>query len=123
MDCEIKNKQIEQKQWLELAGVNLADLAADIDRYIAGKAAERLQVIETIQGLDSAKEYELLHLRYIQGMPLKDIADRWGWDYSRVTTMHRRALKHVQALLDHSAHRQPSEDFGDSNASVRTGSE
>lgn len=125
IDTVIENKLIEQRQWKELA-MNITanmdgekvkssststskmadavieciamedEIAAAVDRLVE----EKQKVVRTLEQLNSPTEYRILHMRYIQYIPLKDIADRIGKDYTWVTTTHGRALKSVQNILD-----------------------
>lgn len=127
LDARIRNKLIEKQQWKEIAlGVTASmdgervqssgakskmanavercvDAEAEIDRLIDELVDTKKSVIQTIEMLDSATEYKLLHLRYIQFMPLKYIADDWNVEYTTVTTTHGRALKNVQRILERNA--------------------
>jgi DNA-directed RNA polymerase specialized sigma subunit len=58
------------------------------------------EVIQTIEQLDSATEYNVLHMRYIQYFSLQEIADHYNKEYGWVTTVHGRAIKSVQVVLD-----------------------
>lgn len=124
LDLRIKNKLIEQQQWrdialgitanmdgervqssgaknkIENAVIKLVDMGAEIDSLVDNLIEIKKEVIQTIERLDSAVEYDLLHRRYIQGMDLQEIADHYGKEYGWATTTHGRALKNVQALLD-----------------------
>lgn len=125
LDARIKNKLIEQVQWKEIAlsiSANMegervksstttkskmadavakcVDMEREIDSLIDNLIDLKKDVIQTIEKLDNATEYKLLHLRYIQFVPLKDIADMWGWEYTNVTTTHGRAITSVQRILD-----------------------
>ena len=62
--------------------------------------AEKKKVVRTIEELYSPTEYRVLHMRYIQYISLADIAEKMNKDYTWVTTVHGRAVKHVQDLLD-----------------------
>ena len=123
LDARIKNKLIEQQQWRDIAlGITAnmdgervqssgakskmadavercVDMEAEIDSLVDILIDTKKEVIQTIESLDSATEYKLLHLRYIQYIPLKDIADMWGTEYTNITTTHGRALKSVGLLL------------------------
>lgn len=124
LDVLIENKQIEQRQWQDLAMritanmdgervqstgskskmadavercLGIADEIADtIDNLIADKQ----KVIRVIEQVYSPTHYKILHLRYIQYMELNDIAEYLDKDYSAITTAHGRALKQVQAILN-----------------------
>ena len=125
IDARIKNKLIEQTQWRDIAlGITAnmegervkssttakskmadaigkcVDIEREIDNLIDILINKKKDVIQTIEQLDNATEYKLLHLRYIQFVPLKDIADMWDWEYTNVTTTHGRALHSVQRILD-----------------------
>lgn len=124
LDLQIKNKLIEKQQWKDIAlGITAnmdgervqstgakskmanaiercVDMEAEIDALVDKLVDTKKEVIQTIEQLDSPTEYNLLHLRYIQYIQLKDIADKWGMEYTNVTTIHGRALKNVQAIRE-----------------------
>jgi hypothetical protein len=125
LDARIKNKLIEQNQWREIAlGITAnmegervksstttkskmadavakcVDMEREIDSLVDNLIDLKKDVIQTLEMLDNATEYKLLHLRYIQYVPLKDIADMWDWEYTNVTTTHGRAITSVQRILD-----------------------
>ena len=66
-----------------------------IDRLVDRKQ----EIIATIEQLP-VTEYDLLHKKYIQGIELVDISIEMDKSYSWVTTVHGRALLHVQKILD-----------------------
>lgn len=72
-----------------------AEINADIDRLIAA----RQDIIKLIEQL-SAVEYDVLHKVYIQLKTFDVVAIETNHSYSWVTTVHGRALKHVQELLN-----------------------
>lgn len=124
IDALVENKLIEQRQWKDLA-LNITanmggervqssstttskmedavvkcimiedEIAAAVDRLIA----EKKKVVQTIEALRSPTEYRILHMRYIQYISLTDIADKLDKEYTWVTTVHGRAVKHVQDIL------------------------
>lgn len=124
IDAVIEFKLIEKQQWKDIAlGITAhmdgervqssgakdkmasavercVDAEQEIDALIDKLVDTKKEVIQTIEGLESPMWYKLLHLRYIQYVPLIDIADLWGMDYTNVTTMHGRALKAVQTILE-----------------------
>ena len=121
---QIKNKLIEQQQWRDIAlGITAnmegervqssgtkskmadavercVDMEAEIDNLVDLLIDTKKSVVQAIEKLDSATEYNVLHMRYIQDKSLQDIADQYGMDYSWATTVHGRALKGVQLILD-----------------------
>lgn len=128
LDVRIRNKLIEQRQWRDIAlGITAnmegervqssgakskmadaigrcVDMEAEIDSLIDTLVDLKKEVIQTIEQLDSAVEYDVLHRRYIQFQDLQDIADHYGKEYGWATTTHGRALKNVQCILDGRSH-------------------
>jgi hypothetical protein len=125
LDLRIKNKLIEKQQWKEIAMgitanmdgervqsssnskskmadavIKCVDTEAEIDRLIDELIDTKKEVIQTIEQLDSATEYNVLHMRYIQYLSLQDIADHYNRDYGWATTTHGRALKSVQEVME-----------------------
>lgn len=124
IDTIIENKLIEQRQWKALAysitanmegervqssgsKSKMADavikcltLADEIPECVDKLIAEKQKVVQTIEKLYSPTEYKILHLRYIQYIPLSQIAEKLDWEYSRVTTAHGRAVKNVERIMN-----------------------
>lgn len=127
LEAIIQNKQIEKQQWRDIAmGITasmegervqssgnqqkmasavakLVDMESEIDSLIDTLIDTKKEVIQTIERLDSPTEYKLLHLRYIQFVKLKDIAQMWDEEYTNITTTHGRAVKNVQEILNDKA--------------------
>lgn len=123
LDTMIQNKLIERKQWRDIAlGVTAnsdgervqasgrpskmadavdrcVDIEAEIDALVDKLVDSKREIIATIEQLN-ATEYDVLHKRYIQHLSYYEIADAKCRDYNWVTTIHGRALKSVQAILD-----------------------
>ena len=123
LDIQIRNKLAEQQQWRDIAlGITAhiggervqssgskskmgnaiekcVDMEKEIDNLIDKLVDTKREVISVIEQVRSASEYELLHLRYIQYVPLKDIAVKWKTEYTNVTSCHGRALKSVLSIL------------------------
>lgn len=124
LDMMILNKLAEQRQWRDIAlGITAnmegervqssgaktkmadavekcVDMEAEIDSLVDTLIDVKKDVIQTIEKLDSPVEYDVLHRRYIQYISLQDIADHYHYDYGWATTVHGRALKSLQAILD-----------------------
>ncbi len=124
LDILINNKLIEKKQWRDVAlsitgntegervqtsGVKskmasaidrCIDLEAQINSLIDKFIDTKMEVIATIEQVESPIEYNILHLRYIQYVDLQGIADYYGKEYGWATTTHGRAIKSVQDILD-----------------------
>lgn len=123
LDLMISNKLIEREQWKSMAtrtssqiggervqqsGSNqkmsdavcrYVDIDKQIDDCIDRFVDARNEVIRVIEQLEPV-EYDILHKVYVQYITLYDVADMYGKSYSWVTTVHGRALKNVQYILD-----------------------
>ena len=122
LDKMITNKVCEKEKWREVAlgttvqlsekvqtsstqqkmanaVVNYVDVEQVIDRYISQLADEKQDVIRTIEQLEET-HYDVLHKIYVQDFTFQDIADLYDKSYSWVTSIHGRALKKLQKLLD-----------------------
>ena len=123
LDALIECKQTEQQQWRDLAQsitagmggervqasgsqskladavAKCVDMEGEIAAVIDSLIATKSEVVHTIEQVDNATEYKLLHMRYIQHLPLKVIADKFLSDYTWATTTHGRAIKSVEAIM------------------------
>lgn len=123
LDTIINNKLIERAQWKAVAlGVtshsdgervkssgrpskmaDAVDKCVDMEREINSLIDKLIDlkrdVTSVIEQLN-ATEYDVLHKRYIQNMSYYEIAAAKHRDYNWVTTVHGRALKNVQRILD-----------------------
>lgn len=123
IDCLIKNKRIEIQQWKD-AAVNItgnmetervqatssqqkmADAVnnyVDLEREIIKNDIIRLnekkkEIISVIEQLP-ALHYDILHMCYIQGLDLKEIAYKLEKSYSTITTHNTNALAAVEKIL------------------------
>jgi RNase H-fold protein (predicted Holliday junction resolvase) len=127
VDAIIKNKLIEKHQWHDIAlGItanmdgervqssgakskmaNALDKCVDMEHEIDNLIDEfidlKREITHTLEQLQSPIQYKVLHMKYIQYDKYPefwDIADKFGKDYSWATTLHGRALKNVQKILD-----------------------
>ncbi len=122
IDTLISNKMAERQQWFDLATnmtpsqngervkssgdqnkiatamCNYIDLERQINEYIDELVEKRREVITTIEQLPEA-EYDVLHKVYVQYKTLYEVADERERTYSWVTTVHGRALKHLDNIL------------------------
>lgn len=94
IDTQIKNKKIELKT-ARVLGVSVNKIEGDVDMLFA----ERQEIISIIEGLPEA-EYDVLHKVYVQCKTLQEVAFERNISYSLTTTIHGRALKHVEGLLN-----------------------
>lgn len=123
LDLQIKNKLIEKQQWKDIAlGITsnmdgervqssgrktkmadaidrCVDMEAEIDRLVDKLVDTKKEVIETIEQLESPTQYDVLHMIYIQGKTLQEVADSYGMSYDWAATTHGRALKNVRIII------------------------
>ena len=71
------------------------EIALCIDKMIEAKK-DILAVIERL----SAAEYDIIHKIYVQHLNLYEVAAMSERSYSSITTLHGRALKSVQMIID-----------------------
>ncbi len=124
LDAKIQNKLIEQQQWRDVAMgitasvggdrvqssgsqqkmadavIKCVDMEREIDGLIDELIATKKDVINTIENLSSPTEYKIIHMRYIQNIGLKEIAEILKREYTTITTTHGRALKNIQNILN-----------------------
>lgn len=123
LDKLIENKLAEKEQWRAIATSTtqqmtpdrvqtsgnhqkmadaihkLIEIEAEIDACIDRLVDTKKEVISTLERLNPT-EYDLLHKVYVQYFTFDDVAIKRGKSYSWVTTVHGRALKNVQRMLD-----------------------
>jgi hypothetical protein len=87
------------QQQMEDSVIRYVDMEAEIEQRIRELTVERMQAIKMIEHLKT-EEYDLLHKIYVQGMYLNDVAEIHGKSYNWATTVHGRALKNVQTILN-----------------------
>lgn len=124
LDAIIKNKLIERAQWRDLAlGITAnmdgervqssgakdkmasavercVDMESEIDRAVDNLVDTKKDVIQTIEELYSATEYNVLHMRFIQYKTLEEIADHYNKNYEWAKKTCQRGMYHVQCVLN-----------------------
>lgn len=123
LDKLIENKLLEKEQWRAIATNATAqmngervqssknpgkmedaihrylEIDSEINRYIDNLVDTKKEIINLIEKL-SVAEYDLLHKVYVQYHTLDEVADLYDRSHSWATTVHGRALQHVQEILD-----------------------
>ena len=124
LDKLIENKLIEQAQWKSIAlgtsaqmngervqssgsqqkmadAVNrYIDIEHEIDGVIDNLIETKKKVIAVIEQLEDTTEYDLIHKMYVQYLTLYEVADLYGKTYSWATSIHGRALNHIQEIIN-----------------------
>lgn len=126
LNAMIENKAAEMAQWKSIAlgitansegervqssgsqqkmadAINrVIDLQAEINSMIDRLIDLKQEIIKTIERLN-ATEYDVLHKRYIQGMTFDEVGAAKNKSKSWATTVHGRALHHLNLILDEQA--------------------
>lgn len=87
------------KQKMADSVISYVDIEKEIDEQVDKLYDTRQEVISVIEKLNTT-EYDLLHKVYVQYFSLYEVADMYEKTYSWATTIHGRALKNVQKILD-----------------------
>jgi DNA-directed RNA polymerase specialized sigma24 family protein len=122
IDLQIKNKLVEKQQWKDIAlGITAnmdgervqssgsqqkmadaitkcIDMEEEINQLVDKLIDTKREVIAVIEQVKSPTQYDLLHLVYIQGLKLQEVADRYGMSYDWAATTHGRALQNVEEI-------------------------
>ena len=88
-----------EQQKMADAVVRYIDIERENDQYIDKLIEARKDVICVIEMLPVA-EYDILHKVYVQGFTLDEYAAKFNNSYIWATTIHGRALKNVQRILN-----------------------
>lgn len=123
LNRQIENKMIEREQWRSIAHnvssnwggervqssgnpdkmsnaiVNYLEIENEINACIAALIEKKKEIIGVIETLN-ADEYDLLHKVYVQGLTLGEAAYACDKSQTSISTLHGRALKKVQDLID-----------------------
>lgn len=77
----------------------MIEIDAEIDLCIEKLIEVKKDVINVIEQLPAA-EYDIIHKIYVQHIPLYEVSTMSDRSYSSITTLHGRALKNVQRILN-----------------------
>lgn len=126
LDRLIENKLAEREQWKAIATnvtqhlssdrvqtsgnpqkmsnavIKLVDIEKEIDEAVDKYVDTKREIIATITKLNATNEtyYNVLHKVYVQYFTLNEVADMYGKERSWIDTIHGRALKIVQRIID-----------------------
>ena len=71
----------------------------DVEREINALKSKKRAILDTIKKLPS-KEYRILYRVYAEGAMIKELPSEFKKSYSWVQMKKRRALEHLQIILD-----------------------
>lgn len=95
IDTQMKNKSIEAEQLKEVSETLAKKVSAEVEELFS----ERAKIIKTIEQL-SEVEYDVLYKIYVWEKTLYEIAADRDMSYSNVATIHGRALKRLENLIN-----------------------
>ena len=118
-DYIIANKLKEHRRWVEVAdgiggfsvgervqssrnlhkGADAISNYIDIEREIKELEKKRQNIIDVVQKL-SPIEYDILYKLYIEDHVMKELASEYHKSYAWVKEKKRKALAHLQEILD-----------------------
>ena len=87
------------KQKMADAVAKYVDIESEINAEIDKLANVRREIVLTIEALP-VDEYDMLYQVYVNCKELQDVATDMDKSYSWATTIHGRALAHLQKILD-----------------------
>ena len=84
---------------MENAILRIIEITEEIESDIENLKSAKREIASLIERL-KPMDYDFLHKVYVQQLTLYDVAALYGKSYSWATTIHGRALKNAQRLLD-----------------------
>ena len=124
IDVDIDNLLAERQQWedrktkitasmdgervqssgtkdnMAMAVIRCMEAEKEIEAEVAKLAAQKKKVTQTIAQLYSPIEKAVIHKRFVQYMTLQEIADHYGKSYEWAKDTCKRAVGHVQVILN-----------------------
>lgn len=95
IDTQIKNKSVEAQHLEKISAAISGRAFAEIEHLYLERAA----IIEKIEKLPEA-EYDVLHKVYVQYETLQEVAADRNISYSLAATIHGRALKRLENIIN-----------------------
>lgn len=95
IDTQMKNKGVEAERLKAVSETLAKAVLADIERLYR----ERAEIIKAIEQLPEA-EYDVLYKVYALYETLYEVAADRGISYSLVATIHGRALKRLESIIN-----------------------
>ena len=96
---EVKVQKSGNHSKMECIVVSYIDMENEFAAKIKMLQEQKNKIIDVIEQLP-VLEYDFLHKVYVSGMSIYEVAEKYDRTYSWATTIHARALKMVQKILD-----------------------
>lgn len=85
---------------MEDATIRFVEIEKEINQMIDKYIDTKQDIIKTIEMVEDASLYDLLHKKYIDGIPLTEIAIICDWSWESTKRKHKKALRIVQEILN-----------------------
>lgn len=85
---------------MEDAVIRIVDLENETREIIDSYIEMKQDVISVIESLADATLYDILHKRYIQGIPLTEVSIMLDLSWESTKRKHKKALRLVQEILN-----------------------
>lgn len=85
---------------MENAAIRIVEIEKEIDQMIDRYIDTKQDIIRTIEMVEDASLYDILHKKYIDGIPLTEVAIICGWSWESTKRKHKKALRIVQEILN-----------------------
>lgn len=76
------------------------DLEREVVAQLKTYEKKRQEILQTIEGLSSSDEYEVVYRHYVKGEDFQTIADALLKSYRWVTSVNGNALVNIQKLIE-----------------------
>lgn len=124
IDKLIENKSIEMLQWqsiaegmsssgsgervqtsvtlhkMESAAIRVVEIEEEIKLLIEKYIDAKQEIVKTIEMINDATMYDILHKKYIQGMQFEEIGTACNYSRETIKWKHKKALKIIQGILN-----------------------
>ena len=74
------------------------DLQRDIEQMTYRYVEKKTELVSQSMEVRDDRYETILFMRYAQGMPLREVADKMGYAYKHVSRLHSQALKQFESI-------------------------
>ena len=77
----------------------LVDFKKDLEEARIKSVQMQREIERVVEQVENARQRELLSMRYLEGMPWRDVAQKMGYAYSWIFKIHRNALDETEKVV------------------------
>ena len=85
---------------MEDAVIHIVEMEEQANKMIDRCTYMKQDAISLIEMIEDATMYDLMHKRYIEGIPLTEVADMCGLSWDSTKRKHKKALRIVQEIMN-----------------------